>query len=552
MPPLGGSLATDAPLPLAISADGSTVAFIAHVANGPDRVWVRSLAAGEARELPGTEDASFPFFSPDGGSIAFFSGTELRRVPAAGGPVTKITDCADPRGGAWGARNQILFAPRGYGGLAVVDADGGTPRYVTSLDSTLGEVTHRYPYFLPDGEHYLFLARRGGAGRGEKPAVYVAKLGQPGRKRVLEVASNVVYASEHLLYVEQGTLVAQAFDPGRRVVRGAARPISDQVAMDERFSRAPFAASRNGVLVFMTGRARQMSQLQWHDRGGRLLGLVGEPGWYAFGGQPRLDATGRRAAIAMLNPERGLSDVWIVDMQTGNRQRLSVDNEDHYAYAWGAGGRSVVINTLYGQRSALFERQLDGTGAQRQLLEAPYYLYPGNVTPDGRWVCVARGDSSSTYDVVAVPMQGDGALVELAVGKPNQRSCQFSPDGRFVAFASDESGRQEVYVMPFPPTGAKWQVSSAGGDSPVWRRDGGELFYVSPENYLTALPVKQAGGVLEFGLPQTLFQVYGGRSDVQRFDVAPDGQRVLVSAEIASPESFPITLVTDWVRTLAK
>jgi len=552
-PPPGGTFSTSSPQPIAISPKGSHVAFVAHVGNGPDRLWVRPLASAEARELPGTEGASFPFFSPDGRTVAFFNRSELRRVSVDGGPVTKITDCSDSRGASWGANDQIVFAPLGSGGLAVVNANGGAPRTVTQLDTSLQEVTHRYPHFLPDGVHYLYLARRGGAGRGEGPAIYLAKLGQPGRAKVLEVASNVAFASGHLLYVEQGNLVARPFDPGSGRVRGAARPISSRVTMDERFSRAPFTVSRNGVLAYMTGEAQLMAQLEWRDRTGQRMRPVGGPGPFTFGGLVKLDPTGRRAIAAMFSPERGLSDVWTVDTETGHRQRLSVDNEDHYAYAWGPGARSVYMNTLLGDGSSqVIERLLDGSAGTRTLMRSRGYLYPGTVSPDGRWLTLDVGDSTQSSDVIALALQGSGERLALAAGRYNQLNGRFSPDGRFVVYESDESGRSEVYLTPFPPTGAKYQVSTRGGMQGVWRADGLELFFVDPENFLTAVPVQLASGVPQLGAPQALFQVYGGSGPVVRFDAAPGGQRFLVSQDVAEVNTAPVVLVTDWVRTLGK
>ncbi len=551
-PPSGAAFSTSAPLPLAISPDGSHVAFVAHLGNGPDRLWVRPIGAAEARELPGTERATLPFFSPDGRTIAFFDGVQLKRVGVDGGPVTKITDCNDSRGGTWGRDNRILYAPRGFGGLVVVDADGGTPREVTQLDTTLQEVTHRYPHFLPDGEHFLYLARRGGAGRGESPAIYLAKLGKPGRTKVLEVASNVAYASGHLLYVEQGNLVARRFDPASGRLSGPARPISSRVTMDERFSRAPFVVSRNGVLAYMTGEAQLMSRLVWMDRSGARLREVGGPGAYTFGGLVKLDPGGRRAAVAMFSTERGLSDVWIVDTESGNRQRVSADNEDHYAYAWGPGARSLFMNTLLGNgTSQVIERSLDGSGAVRTLVSSRDYLYPGTVGPDGRWLTIDTGDMTQNSDAVALHLQ-NGERVLIAGGKAHQINARFSPDGRFVVYESDESGRPEIYVTPFPPTGAKFQASTKGGAQAVWRSDGAELFYLDPENYVTAVPIRWNAGVPEFGAAARLFQVYGGYGPVLRYDAAPGGQRFLVSEDIAELNSAPVVLVTDWVKTLGK
>ena len=324
--------------------------------------------------------------------------------------------------------------------------------------------------------------------------------------------------------------------------------------MDERFSRALFAVSRNGLLAYMTGEAQLLAQLAWRDRTGARLRAVGGPGAYTFGGLVKLEPGGRRAAVAMVSLERGKSDVWTVDTETGNRQRLSVDNEDHYAYAWGPGARSLLMNTLHrgGRGSTVIERALDGSATVRTLLESDGYTYPGTVSPDGRWLTTDRGDSTEATDVLVLGLQGSAEPLAIAEGKGDQRNGRFSPDGRFIAYDSDESGRLEIYVVPFPSTGAKYQVSSKGGGQPIWRSDGAEIFFLDPENFLTAVPVQVTAGVPQFGAPQPLFQIYGSSGPTVRWDAAPGGQRFLVSEDVAQVNTAPVVLVTDWVKTLGK
>ena len=555
VPPPGADFSSTngTPVPLAISPDGSRLAFCAHVGGGPDRLWVRSLASGEARPLAGTEGANSPFFSPDGRSIAFFSDGKLRRIAVGGGPVIAIAEAPDPRGGTWGSRGIIVFAARGAAGLFQVREAGGEVTPATVLDTTLNEATHRHPHFLPDGVHFLYLARRAGAGKGEEPVIYAGSTDAPARTPVVGVASNVAYASGHLLYVTQGNLVAHAFDPGRRKVRGAAIPISDSVRMDERFSRGTFAVSQNGVLAFMTGQDQSLSRLQWVDRRGTRLRDVGDPGLYTFGGVPQVDPSGRRSAMAMLNAERGVSDIWIVDLETGRRRRLSVDDEDHYSCTWSPDGRRVFMNTLLRSGgSSLLSLPADGTGAPQIVWTSPGYILPRSVSPDGRWIVADTQDRTGSYDVLAVSLAGGEAPIPVATGPATQIGGALSPDGRFVAYASDESGRNEVYVMAFPPPGGRWQTSATGGKEPRWSRDGRELFFIDAENFVTALAVMPSGGGLEFGSPQRLFQIYGSTGTVSRFDVAPDARRFLITTDAAEGMARPVTLVTDWVSTLQR
>jgi Tol biopolymer transport system component len=553
LPPSGGAFSSTStlPIPLAISPDGSRVTFCAHAANGPDGLWVRALDSDEPHILAGTEEASMPFFSPDGKSIAFFASGKLKRVAADGGPVTTLADAEDPRGGSWGKGDVIVFAPSGTTGLSMVGAQGGPVTVATTLDPARNEATHRYPYFLPDGRHFLFLARRAGAGKGEEPAIYAASIGSPRRTRVLGVASNVAYASGHLVYVDQGNLVAQAFDPARFTVSGAAIPISDSVRWDQRFSRGTFAVSRTGVLVYMSGQAQERSQLRWADRRGTTLRTVGEPGEFTFGGTPQLDPSGRRSAMGMLNSGTGISDIWIVDLDTGGRRRLSVDEEDHYACAWSADGRQVFMNSLLRKGgSEVLALSADGTGSAKSVASWPQYVYPESGSPDGRWLLASWGTSGERYDVVALPTDGVGKALPVATGPANQFNARFSPDGKHVAYASNESGRFEVYVTTFPPPGSKWQASQKGGWQPRWNGDGSELFFVDPENYLTALKVTRSGAGLEFGSAQRLFQIYGASGLTLKYDVARDGGSFLLTGNVDGTSARPLTLVTNWIATL--
>jgi dipeptidyl aminopeptidase/acylaminoacyl peptidase len=434
-----------------------------------------------------------------------------------------------------------------------VPAAGGDARPITELDTTLTEATHRYPCFLPDGEHFLYLARRGGAGRGEKPAIYCARVSKPGRTLVLGVASNVVFSAGHLLYAEDGNLMAQPFDASRRRTTGPARPLTGEVRFDTRFSRGAFAASRDGLLAYMTGPSATRSQLQWRGRDGTSLGDIGEPADYAFGGVPELDPTGRRAAVATINVERGTSDIWVVDLASGRRRRLSVDDEDRYSCAWSPDGRHLYVNSLLrAGGSTLDEVDVEGTGVPRPVFRYPGYIYASGVSPDGRWVLATLDDPKSRLDAVALPVDGKGAPLLVAGGPTDQSLPRLSPDGRWVEYESDESGRPEVYVRTFPPGSGKWQVSANGGRQPRWDALGRALVFLDPENRMTSVGVSPAGGGLEFGEPERLFRFYGSQQLVVRFDLTRDGRRFLVTSDVASTGERPLTLLTDWTETLRR
>ena len=314
--------------------------------------------------------------------------------------------------------------------------------------------------------------------------------------------------------------------------------------MDERYSRGAFAASQNGMLVYLTGKAESRTQLRWLDRSGATLSAVGEAADFTYGGIPEISPDGRRAVMAILNPERGDSAIWVVELDSGRRRRLTLDEGDHTAGVWSADGARVVYT---GSNDEILARAADGSGAVETLVTSPpdSFAIPCAASPDGKWLLGALGPATGSADIVAIPLSRSGESVPLAATPANEEGPQFSPDGRFVAYKSAESGRNEVYVAAFPPTGAKWQVSQDGGVEPRFSRDGKELFYFDRENRLTSVEIKTSGSAFETGASKVLFQFHGAGPN-RRYDVAPDGQRFLVTTELEAKATSLITLVANW------
>jgi len=536
------SSSTDRPLPIALSPDGSTIAFCARNGEGPDLLWVRSLGTDDARVIPGTEAAEGPFFSPDGRSIGFFADGELKRVELAGGPVITLADDLDPRGGTWNQDGVVLFTTGAMGPVMRISADGGQTSPATVLDSTRAETTHRYPYFLPDGRHFLYLARRSGAGQGEHPTIFAGKLDSNERKAVIEVASNVAFASDHLIYVREGVLVAQRFDVNSLALDGPVVPLVNDARMDTRFSRGVFAVSQNGVLACMTGSNQTRTQLRWMDRAGKTIADVGEPADYTYGGTPRISPDGKSSVMPIANQDRGVSDVWIVDLESGRKRKLTVDTADHASAEWLPGGRSVVVGTNEATVGGLDEVSLDG--AQRRIASGDDFMWPETATGDRLLYSIDHIGEQS--DIIQVSIS-TGEAVPLLATPADESSAQFSPDGRFVAYTSNETGRSEVSVIAFPQPGGRWQVSQGGGKEPRWNRNGRELLYVNDENYIVAVDVELGAGTFHAGSAHPLFQWHGSAGQ-WRYDVSPDGTRFLVAAALERDLASPVTIITDWTR----
>ena len=550
-PPEGASFSSnvDSPLPLAISPDGSTVAFCARTGEGPDMLWVRSIAGNDARVLPGTEGAQGPFFSPDGRSLGFFSLGRLRRVEVAGGPATELTVGLDPRGATWGADDVILLSSGASGVLSSIPATGGPLTAVTALDSTAGETTHRFPYFLPGGKRYLYLSRRAGAGRGRAPTIYAGTVGSRERKAVVEAASNVAYASGYLFYVRDATLVAQPFDPARLATTGPPVTLVEDARFDERYSRGAFAVSANGVMVCMTGNSSARSQLRWLDSSGGFLADVGEPADYTYGGTPEISPDGRHAVMPLANPDLGSSDLWIVDLAGGHRRKLTVDALDHPSAIWTADGRGIVVQTVRGAMAEIHHLSLDGTRS-KMLYSERGYVWPMDVVGDRLFFYDDLSVGRNLVQLSEVSLADGGEPKPVVSFMSDFALAQVSPDGHWLAFVSVETGRNETFVASASGGAGRWQVSEGGGVEPRWSRDGRRLFYFAPSNDLVAVDVAPGTDAFETRGSRKLFRFHGA-GGLWRYDVAPDG-RFLVATRGDENQQPPITLVTNWPRLVVK
>jgi serine/threonine protein kinase len=538
--------------PVVVSPDGTRLAFVARKSEERNVLWVRSLNSEDAKPLAGTEGATRPFWSPDSRSIGFFADGKLKRIDAAGGPPFTLADAPDSRGGTWNRAGVIVFAPNYLSPLFRVSAAGGDAVPVTELDVKRQENTHRYPHFLPDGVHFLFLARRSGAGQGEEPAIMLGSLDSKDVKPVLHTASNVAYVSGHLLYAHQRTLIAQPFDLRRLQTTGEPFPVVDDLRMDERFSLGVFSASQNGILAYQSGAANSRAQLYWVDRAGKRLETVGKPENYYLSSGPVLSPDGTRLLASILAPETGLSDVWLFDLGRGIQTRFSFERADCSNAIWSPDGAQVVFGANRGTVGDLILKAASGAGAQETLASTPTFLAEARSwTPDGHFLLIEGTGTAGGYDLSVLPLEGDRTSQVFANMPANEQMGQFSPDGRLVAYVSDMSGRPQVYVVPFPGPGGRWQVSTQGGTEPRWRSDGKELFYFTPDNWLMAAQVTTEGGRFELGGVQPLFQAREA-GDVWRYDVASDAQRFLVVSPLGEENPSPIHLVVNWTAELKK
>ncbi|HYM13462.1 MAG TPA: protein kinase, partial [Bryobacterales bacterium] len=527
---------------IAVSPDGRRVAFTARTASGATQLWVRALDSLSAQPLAGTEGAGLPFWSPDSRFLGFFAGEKLKKIEASGGPPQTLCNASFGRGGAWNRDGVIIFVPSGGAPLYRVPAAGGEPQPLTSLDPAHGEFSHGWPQFLPDGKHFLFLAR----GSQEYAGVYLASLDSKDRTRLVATASSAAYASGYLLFLRERTLVAQPFDLARLATTGEAVPVAEPV-QSSGFSRARFSVSGTGVLVYDSGGSVNSSRLFWFDRAGKPLGPVGDPGEYT---DVNLSPDDRRVTASRRDPQAGAVDIWLFELARGGVSSR---------FTFGPGGAAVPVWSPDGSRIAffssrdgpynLYQKLANGAGSDEPLLKSSNNKLPMDWSRDGRYLLYREEDPKTKQDLWILPLEGGGKPFPFLRTASVESFGQFSPDGRWIAYASDESGKQEIYVRPSSGTeagaGGKWLISSNGGGVPRWRRDGKELFYLAPDNKLMAVEVKAEAAALQPGMPQPLFQTRA-TGFTFRYAVTADGRRFLVISEGEQATSAPATVVLNW------
>ena len=525
-----------------VAPDGRHLVFVAGDGKS-SKLWLRDLSSGRAQPLPGTEDALFAFWSPDSRFVAFFAVGKLNKVSIDGGPVQIICDAVEGRGGSWSPNGTIIFTPNITEPLYRVPAGGGAPQKLT--DAKPGW-THRNPYFLPDGEHFLFIVREP-SGTATAGSLYAASLkgGEP--KLLLDRASNVQYSGGYLLYFKDGNLVAQAFDPSGLKLSGDPIPIAERLDYWNARDSAYFSTSPSGVLVY-----RQMVQIPtqptWVDREGRELGKVGEPGIYQ---SPTLSHDGTRLAIARAGKDPLRFDIWIVDLQHNSSSRATLVDAPQISAAFSPDGNTVAIGAdLGGARGALWTQSASGSGAQDKVLDTPIWIVLGDWSRDGRYLVGDVQENTTREDVFFIDLKGDRKLTKFLQTPASEQAARLSPNGKWLAYISDESGRFEIYVAAFPGPGGKWAISNSGLDplsQIAWSADGKELYYQSSGKRM-AVPITNTES-FQFSTPQPLPMSI---ADISGFAPGPSTGRFLVLRRAGQAEATPIHVVLNWTQILKK
>jgi eukaryotic-like serine/threonine-protein kinase len=543
--------------PVTVSHNGRKLAFVATTSEGQDVVWVRPLDAPNSQALPGTEGASFPFWSGDDRSIGFFARGKLKTIEATGGPVVTLCDAPGARGGTWDQSGVILFATT-WSGIFRVASSGGTPTEITKLDNSHGELTHRWPFFLPDGRHFFFSAANFLGGSMETASVYLGALDSRETKLLFHARSNAAYMSGYVLYVRDRTLLAQAFDEKQLEIRGQPLPIAGQVQYDELTWRGVFSCSPNGVLAYQGENTGANSRMIMFDRTGKDIRTIGSPGDLIA---HKISPDGQRLALGVLDPSVGNYKMWVYDVFREKETRLTFGPDRVSFPLWAPDGNALVYGANKRGPYDIFEKRADSTGSEQLLLQSDTSKFPTDWSADGRFVAYSASVGTSKMEMWILPRSGERKPYVFLQGDFNVGEGRFSPDGRWLAYTSDESGRAEVYVTPFPSGASKWQVSTAGGSNPRWRHDGKEVFYLAANSELTAAEVSTSGSVFQVGAVRPLFHILlrTGPSRLELsptsgqigYDAGPDGKWFVVNSPLAGSPP-PITLVTNWAAELKK
>jgi eukaryotic-like serine/threonine-protein kinase len=536
--------------PPAISPNGTQIVF-SGISEGKTELYLRSLSDLSIRPLVGTDDGRFPFWSPDSRAIAFFADGKLKRLDFSGGVPVTICDAVNGRGGSWGSAGTIIFAPSYNSTLMQVAAGGGFPTEIFKLDVSKYS-TYRWPWFLPDGKHFLYFATNHLTPNNPNTGgVFFASTDGKENRLLFHSATNAIYASGYLLYVVGTTLRAQAFDPGSGKIQGDSSLLADGVQNDAEVWRGIVAASGNGLLLYQPASSVATLKLAWFDRNGKQLEEIAEPDQYY---QVRLSPDDKKLALVIGQPS---PTIWIYDLARDSKSRFTFDDKAHSNPVWSPDGNQLAYSLSDGGvlDAAIFSKASNGAGVPKQLLartpEDAALVAPTDWSPDGRWMIYARGTmggGAQGADLWAFPLDGSQKPFPYISGPGDQIDAQFSPDGHFVAYQSNENGNPEIYVAAFPWTGAKWQVSTDGGNSPRWRRDGRELFFVYGEQFMSA-GVNKAGSGLEISQPRPLFRLNVAVGEqASRYAVTGDGNRFAVLVQ--RQNSSPLVLVQNWTTQL--
>lgn len=544
---------------LALSPDGRMLAFVSpDQDSGANMVSVQRVGSSAISVVPGTEGASYPFWSPDDAYLAFFADGKLKKVALSGGAPQVIATATSGRGGSWSRNGVIVFSPQAAGWLWKVNADGSNLAPLTngSYDSAR-IVSHRWPVFLPDGEHLLFMALTFSNSDNDR-GVYLCSLKGETKRVAPSSIANPGYANGYLFYVdEKKALRATPFDPAKGAVGNDSQVVADLVGFQPSISWASFSVAENGTVVYNATVGATLSVLTWYDRTGKQQNTVGDVGVVS---NPTLSPDGSRVAVDIADSKANNVNIWLGDLNRGTDSRFTYDNSEDVGGVWSRDGGLIAYRSLQSNDTNVFVKQSQGLQAARSIFSAKENslatddLVPNSWSLDGKQILATLQPGTGGTQLVLLDASGSRKTPFLST-KSSESNGQISPDGKWVAYASNESGDWEIYVTTFPAAAGKWQVSRGGGIEPRWRADGKELFYIGPKSMLTAVSVDTRGS-FSSGNPTPLFRAQlraqVSSTDMFSYDVTKDGQRFLVNRYAKPAQVAPLHVILNSTAGLTK
>ena len=545
IPPPSGTtfwLEQNGPGPAVVSPDGTQIAFTAADQGGKVNLYVRSLASGEPRVLAGAEGAMYPFWSPDSRSLGYFVSGKLKTIAAAAGPPLTVCSAPEGKGGSWSPSGVILFTPNAQATLFQVSEKGGEPSAVTRFDAKRSDDSHRLPYFLPDGKHFLYLARSQ-TSPVEGHAILVGSLDGGPEKLLLRSPAAARYAEGFLLYLRETTLMARPFDADRLEFSGEAVPVAEHILVPSpNTAVGVISSSSKGVLAYQTAQGGTGSRLELLERDGKSVSVLGEVGGFR---EVALSPDGKQAVFALGDPGSGTNDLWIFDLARGLKTRFTFDPADDRAPVWSPDGNTVVFSSSRKGHYDLYRKSIGGTSEEEALLVSEQDKYASAWSADGKVIVYSQVSKESDYDIWLLHLEGSARAEQFLKTKFFEMPGALSPDGRWLSYTSDESGRLETYITSFPRPGRKWQISTAGGVYSYWSADGREVLYQRNDGVLAAVPVSAHGESLDIGRSQALFRVNGPSPGGPAFSPMRDHRRILAVRGGQEPSPF-VDLLVNW------
>lgn len=524
-----------------ISPDGSTLAFNAVDSSGVPCIWIRRMDSIEGKAIPGTERATRPFWSPDGRYLAYFTLGKLYKVDITGGPPVLVCEAASGADGTWSQRGIILFDGSVTDSLRMVPVDGGVPKGVTTIDRAK-ETYHAWPQFLPDGKHFLYVSYA----PGNRRTLMVGSLDSKETKDLGPVVTKAEYASGHVLTVRAGALIARRLDP--RGLKWAGEPFAVAQGVEtDNVGGARFSAASNGTLVYRASTLGEPTRMRWIDRQGELIGTIGPAGDYD---SPALSPDGTRLAVERFDSEQSIREIWIWDLERDLGTRFAFEEQDPAGPLWSPDGERVAYTRVGDRGREIIARSADGRGPASVLFSSFDQKNACSWSTDGQWIALMLRPASVTqsFNIYALSTSDSSKLIPLATTPFLDSQPAISPDGRWVAYMSQESGQSEIYVQGFPEPVARRRISPQGGVQPLWRRDGRELFYLSSARSLMSVTVTP-GPLASFSRPVKLFDARVVIRPITRnlYVPARDGQRFLMITPSGTGRVGATTVVLDWL-----